>query len=76
MLKKNEIIRAEIESVTNLGFGVARKDGVVIFVSGAVTKDVADIKIIKTLPGYAVGRVEKFEKMSPYRTFERCQNNS
>lgn len=72
-MKKNDIINnAKIESVTNLGFGVARHDGQVIFVSDTVMGDVADIKIIKIAPSYAVGRVEKFVLLSEKRTNERC----
>ena len=74
MLKKNDIIELEINSITNLGFGVGRKDGLVIFVSDAVTGDVADVKIIKITPSYAVGRVEKFKVKSPLRDNGRCNN--
>ena len=59
MIKKNEIITLEIDSITNLGFGVGRSNGIVVFVSGAVTGDVAEIKIIKTAASYCVGRIEK-----------------
>ena len=72
-MKKNDIIKnANIESITNLGFGVTRCDGLVIFVSDTVSGDVVDIKIIKTAPSYAVGRVEKFIKYSELRTNARC----
>ena len=46
-LKKNDVLVSEIVDITNLGFGVAKVDGAVIFVSGAVPGDVAKIKIIK-----------------------------
>ena len=38
-LKKNDVFTAEIIDITNLGFGVAKIDGQVIFISGAVTGD-------------------------------------
>ena len=62
MIKKNDIIKLEINSITNLGFGVSRHEGLVIFVSGAVTGDVVLAKIIKVSSSYAVGRVENFIK--------------
>ena len=72
MLKKNDTITLEINSITNLGFGVGRHEGLVVFVSGAVTGDVAEVKIIKLTPSYAVGRVENFISKSALRTDKRC----
>ncbi len=72
MIKKNDILRLEIASITNLGFGVGRQDGLVIFVSGTVAGDIADVKIIKVTSSYAVGRVEKFIKKSSERDESRC----
>ncbi len=72
MIKKNDVIRVDIESITNLGFGVGRCSGLVVFVSSAVTGDTADVKIIKVTSSYAVGRVEKFIKFSDIRTKDRC----
>ena len=72
MLKKNQIITLEITSITNLGFGVGRVDGVVVFVSGAVPEDTVEVKIIKVASSFAVGRVEKFLKRSTLRVCDRC----
>ncbi len=72
MIKKNDVIELNIESITNLGFGVARKDGLVIFISDAVTGDVVLSHIIKVSSSYAVGRVEKYIKKSSLRTESRC----
>ena len=74
MIKKNDLLTLEIDSITNLGFGVARHEGLVIFVSGAVGGDMAEVKIIKVSPSYAVGRVEKFIKFSSSRENGRCDN--
>ena len=46
-MKKNEVIRLEIEDLNNLGFGVAHVDGKVVFVGSAVTGDVVEAQIIK-----------------------------
>ncbi len=75
-LKKNDIFNLEIFDITNLGFGVGKHDGEVIFVSGTVPGDVILAKIIKVCASYAVARVEKFEKMSELRTYNRCQNEA
>lgn len=74
MIKKNDLLTLEIDSITNLGFGVGRHDGLVVFVSGAVSGDIAEVKIIKVSPSYAVGRVEKFIKLSSKREDGRCDN--
>ena len=72
MLKKNDTITLDITDITDLGFGVGRHDGQVVFVSGCVPQDTADVKIIKVNKSYAVGRVEKITKKSPIRCEGRC----
>lgn len=72
--KKNDILEAEIVDITNLGFGVARVDGQVIFVSDAVPGDKCKIRIIKTGGSFLVGRVEEYLLKSAKRVDGRCQN--
>ncbi len=71
-LKKNDVLTLTIEDITNLGFGVAKHAGQVIFVSGAVPGDVIVGKIIKIASSYAVARIEKTVTVSPLRTEDRC----
>ena len=71
-MKKNELTELEISSLNNLGFGVARLDGFVVFVDGAVTGERVLARIIKTTASYAVARTEKILSPSEYRTAERC----
>ncbi len=73
-LKKNDSFVSEIIDITNLGFGVAKVDGAVVFVSGTVPQDVARIKIIKVGSSYSVGRVEELITPSPLRFEGRCSN--
>ena len=73
-LKKNDIITAEIVDITNLGFGVAKVDGAVIFVASTVPGDKAKIKIIKVGSSYSVGRAEEFITLSDKRVENRCAN--
>lgn len=74
-LKKNDKITLTIDSVTNLGFGVGRHQGEVVFISGAVTGDVCEVKIIKCSSSFSVGRVEKFITLSDKRDSTRCGIN-
>lgn len=76
MIKKNEKLILTIESVTNLGFGVARHEGIVVFISGAVTGDTVEAKIIKTASSYAVGKIERFVKKSQLRVDDRCTEDT
>ncbi|MBR2965627.1 MAG: 23S rRNA (uracil(1939)-C(5))-methyltransferase RlmD [Clostridia bacterium] len=76
MLKKNDLVNLKITDLTNLGFGVGREGGIVVFVSGTVPEDEVEVKIIKSASSYAVGRVEKFIKKSPLRASDRCDNTA
>jgi len=71
-MKKNDIVRLEIEDLNNLGFGVARIDGKAVFVSGAVTGDTVEAQLIKVNASYAVAIVKKLLVRSPLRTEGRC----
>ena len=72
MLRKNEVINLEITDITNLGFGVGRHEGLVIFVSGAVPGDTVKAKIIKVNKSYAVARSEDMTRASEHRCAANC----
>ena len=71
-LKKNDYLNLSVTDLTNLGFGVARHDGAVIFISSVVPGDEVRAKIIKVTKSYAVARVEEYIKRSDERTDKRC----
>ena len=73
-IKKNDVFTTEIIDITNLGFGVARIDGAVVFVSDTVPGDVAKIKIIKVGSSYSIARVEELISPSQRRVENRCDN--
>ena len=74
--KKNEEFVTEIIDITNLGFGVAKRDSEVVFVSGVVPGDVARVKIIKCEKSFAVGRAEEIVTKSAKRVDNRCKNGA
>ena len=74
-LRKNDVFVSEIIDITNLGFGVAKVDGAVVFVAGTVPGDVARIKVIKVGSSYSVGRVEEMIAPSSLRVVGRCNNS-
>ncbi len=71
MIGKNEKYIVDVTSINSSGFGVCRIDGIVCFVSGGVTGDKLEIKIIKSKKNYLVGRIEKIIKPSDLR----CEND-
>ena len=73
-MKKNDIITLKIEDITNLGFGVGKHEGAVVFVASLVPGDVAEVKIIKAASSYFVGKCEKLIALSEKRVDPRCQN--
>ena len=72
MLKKNDVIKLNIDDLTNLGFGVGRYGGEVVFVSDTVPGDTVMAKIIKAAKSYSVARVDKFITYSQKRCDTRC----
>lgn len=72
MLKKNDLHEVTITDSNNLGYGVCRIEGTVVFVHGAVVGDVARVKIIKVARDYAVARTEALLTPSPDRTEPLC----
>ena len=75
-LKKNQTVKVSIDDITDLGFGVGRVDGIVVFVSDTVPGDVCEVKIIKVNKTYLVGRVEKILVSSDMRVTDRCSERA
>ena len=69
-LKKNQEITLEITDLNNLGCGVGRYDGAVVFVRGAVSGDIVRAGIIKVNKSYYVARLIEILTPSPYRIGE------
>lgn len=71
-MKKNECFDVEITDMNFLGFGIAKVDGCVLFVSGAVTGDTARVRVIKVCRTYAVARTERILVPSKHRVEDGC----
>lgn len=71
MLSKDQSVTLDIVDMNNLGCGVGKADGMVVFVNGAVCGDRIEAKIIKVNKSYSVGRLEKVLDPSEYRMKER-----
>ena len=72
MPEKNEIYELRITDINHKGYGVGRINGIVTFVSDAVTGETLKVKIIKKAKDYLVARKEEIISPSPYRTESPC----
>lgn len=63
--QKNQILTLSIESLSNDGSGVAHHDGQAVFVAAAAPGDVAEVRIVKPMKGYAFGKLEKLLTPGP-----------
>lgn len=71
-IKKNDVIELEITDLNNLGNGVGRIDGRVVFVRGAVSGDLVRARIIKINKSFLVARLEEIITPSPDRAEGFC----
>ena len=71
-LRKNDVLTLDVTGMNDMGNGVARHEGMVIFVTGAVTGDVVTAKIVKLTSHFAVARTEKVITPSPFRVENDC----
>ena len=69
-MNKNDVIVLDIIDMNNLGAGVGRVDGAVVFVQGAVTGDKVECKIIKVTKSYYVAKLLTIIELSKNRAKE------
>lgn len=70
--KKGDELTVEIASAAFEGKSVARVEGYVLFVEGAVPGDEAVVKVLKTKKQYGEARLVDLLKPSPLRVSPRC----
>lgn len=71
-MKANEEYNAIIEKVTNLGAGIARIDGFVVFIENSCPQDKLKIKITKVNKNHAYGEILEIIEPSPHRVKPFC----
>lgn len=72
LLKKNDVILAEIEGMTSEGSGVAHYEGMAVFVPHSAPGDVAELIIIKVTNSYAVGKIKTLVRQGDGRCESDC----
>ncbi len=71
-LQKNQTVTVRIESITSEGMGVAKPEGLPVFIPYTAVGDLAKIQIVKRHPTYAYGRVQRVIEPSPDRVEPDC----
>ena len=71
-LEKNRIYRAHIDGYSSEGLGIARIDGQVVFVHGAIRGETCDVLVMKVLKNAAFGKIAALAEPSPARRQPDC----
>ncbi len=74
ILLKNSIHTVKIDGYSAEGSGIARINGQVIFVKGALMGELCEIKILKALKNLAYARIERIIEPSEHRIKPGCGN--
>lgn len=69
---ENEELIVDIEGFSNLGYGIARQDGKVIFVSNSCPGDKVEIKVDKVCKNFTYATAKKVITPSTHRTDPIC----
>lgn len=72
-MKKNEIYRLWVTGMTSEGFGVARQNGLVIFIQGAIAGEMVEAKILKVKKKIAYAKLQAILSPSPSRVDPPCK---
>ena len=70
--REGTIHRLTIDSYASDGAGVARLDGMVVFVQGGIRGETCDVRLVKVGRSAIWGRVEEAVSPSPARIFPQC----
>lgn len=71
-MRKNDIIKLKIDSITNEGSGVGRYEGMAVFVPYTAIGDEIDCRIVKMKKTYAYGIVDRILTSSKDRISAEC----
>lgn len=72
MIKKNDLIEVRASDLSEFGFGVARFEGLVIFVKELLIDEVARVLVLKVNKNYAFAKIVDLIVTSPYRVSPVC----
>ena len=68
----NEVLTVKIEGISNLGSGIAKQDGMILFIENTCPEDICKIKITKQTKSYAIGELVEIIESSKHRVEPIC----
>ena len=68
----NQLLKLKIEKLSNLGPGIARKEGRVIFIGNSCPGDEIEAKLIHTNKNYSIAEISRITEPSPHRITPLC----
>lgn len=71
-MKKNDIIKLNIDAMSSLGSGIGRYEGLAVFVPLSAIGDSLTVKILKVKSNCAFGKIEEILTPSPSRCEPDC----
>lgn len=71
-MQKNDILTLEVTALSSEGAGIARHDGMVVFVPFSAVGDVAECRILKVQKSYAYAKIERLMTPSEHRIEPDC----
>jgi len=72
LLKKNDILDVTITAISHQGSGIARHEGMAVFIPGTAQGDRLRARVVKGRPSYAYGIQEELLEPSPHRIPPDC----
>lgn len=72
-LNKNDVLETEIVDINYRGQGVAKVNGLVVFLDQVIMGDRVRLEIIEVKRKYAIGRLIELLEKSPYRVEPNCK---
>jgi len=74
-IKKNFVLeKLEVVDISTEGKAIAKHDGLVVFIEGAVPGDVVDVMVHRKKNSFAEGKVHQFISLSKDRIEPRCEH--
>ena len=71
-MKINDELTVNIEKMSNLGLGIAKSDGFIIFVENSCPDDIVKIKLTKVTKNYAAAKILEIIRPSIHRVEPFC----
>jgi 23S rRNA (uracil1939-C5)-methyltransferase len=74
-IKKNFVLEnLEVIDISTEGKAIAKSEGLVVFIEGAVPGDIVDVMVHRKKNNLAEGKVHQFKKLSEQRTAPVCEH--